>query len=100
MWLNGHPRHDLPLPDWQRGPWQRGHRIHGYWLDGQRMGHVMLSPHGVRPVTYSWAIDATLGRPEVREVSGEERTLQAAKRRVEAAFRRLYSWRFPASRGY
>lgn len=54
----------------------------------------------VRPVTYSWAIDATLGRPEVREVSGAERTLRAAKRRVEAVFRRLYSWRFPASRGY
>ena len=100
MWLDGRPRRDLPLPVWQRGPWRRGHRVHGYWLDGQRMGHVLLSPHGVWPVVYAWAIDATLGRPEVREVSGEERTLRAAKRRVEAAFRRLYSWRFPASRGY
>jgi hypothetical protein len=64
------------------------------------MGHVMLSAHGCDPVVYAWAIDATLARPEVPEVSGEERTLRAAKRRVEAAFRRLYSWRFPASRGY
>ena len=30
MWLNGRPRRDLPLPAWQRGPWQRGHRVHGY----------------------------------------------------------------------
>jgi hypothetical protein len=51
MWLNERPRRDLPLPVWQRGPWQRGHRVHGYWLDGQRMGCVMLSPHGVRPAT-------------------------------------------------
>jgi hypothetical protein len=100
MWLNGQPRRDLPLPVWQRGPWRCGFRVHGYWLDDQRMGHVMLSSRRVRPAVYAWAIDATLGRPEVPEVSGEEQTLRAAKRRVEAVFRRLYSWRFPASRGY
>lgn len=95
MWLDRRPRHDLPLPTWQRG-----HRVHGYWLDGQRMGHVGLSPRGFRPVVYSWAIDAAQGQPEFGVTSGEERRLRAAKRRVEAAFRRLYSWRFPASRGY
>jgi hypothetical protein len=76
MWLDERPRRDLPLPSWQRG-----HRVHGYWLDGALMGHVGLSPRGLPPVDYSWTIDA-------------------AKRRVEAAFRRLYSWRFPASCGY
>ena len=45
---------DLPLPTWQRG-----HRVHGYWLDGQRMGHVGLSPRGLSPVVYGWAIDAS-----------------------------------------
>ena len=55
---------------------------------------------GLPPVVYTWAIDAALGRPEIRDACGEERTLRVAKRRVEAAFRRLYSWRFPASRGY
>ena len=79
MWIVAQPRCDLPLPTWQRG-----HRVHGYWLDGQRMG----------PIVYGWAIDAST------DAWGEERTLRAAKRRVEAAFRRLYSWRFPASRGY
>jgi len=64
------------------------------------MGHVGLSPRGFPPVVYSWAIDAAQGRPEILDACGEERTLRAAKRRVEAAFRRLYSWRFPASRGY
>jgi hypothetical protein len=89
VWIDARPRHDLPLPTWQRG-----HRVHGYWLDGQRMGHVGLSPRGLSPVVYGWAIDAST------DAWGEERTLRAAKRRVEAAFRWLYSWRFPASRGY
>jgi hypothetical protein len=64
------------------------------------MGHVGLSPRGPRPVVYTWAIDAAQGRPEIRDACGEARTLRVTKRRVEAAFRRLYSWRFPTSRGY
>ncbi len=87
-------RQDLPLPIWQRG-----NRVHGYWLDGQRMGHVGLSPRGFPPVTYGWAIDAVAGASDVVVGGhGREATLRAAKRRVEAAFRRLYSWRFSASR--
>ena len=86
MWIDARPRRDLPLP-----AWQHGHRVHGYWLEGQRLGRVGLSPRGLPPVVYRWAIDA------VAVACGEERTLRAAKRRVEAAFRRLYSWRF---RGY
>lgn len=95
MWIDARPRRDLPLPTWQRG-----HRVHGYWLDGQRVGHVGLSSRRFPPVVYSWAIDSAQGRPEIEGACGEEETLRAAKRRVEAAFRRLYSWRFPASRGY
>jgi len=95
MWIDERPRRDLRLPTWQRG-----HRVHGYWLDDQRVGHVALSPRGLPPVVYAWAIDTAQGRPEICDACGEARTLRAAKRRVEAAFRRLYSWRFPASRGY
>lgn len=80
MWIDVPPGGDLSLP-----AWQRGHRVHGYWLDGQRMGYVGLSPRMVRPVIYTWAIDAR------REICGEARTLRAAKRRVEAAFRGLQS---------
>jgi len=65
--------------------------VHGYWLDAQRMGHVGLSPRGYKRV-YSWGVDAD---PKLR---GEEPTLRAAKRRVEAAFRRAYSWMYPESR--
>jgi hypothetical protein len=58
------------------------------------MGHVGLSPRGLSPVVYAWAIDAVQWRSNVRGAFGESRTLRAAKRRVEAAFRRLYSWQF------
>lgn len=89
MDINFNPKQDQPLPVWERGS-----RCHGYWLDKpvQRMGHVGLTPPG-HPVMYSWALDATDDR-------GECTTLRAAKRRVEAMFRKRYSWRFPASRGY
>jgi hypothetical protein len=87
MWIGRCPRRDLPLPTWQRG-----HRVHGYWLDGQRLGHVGLSPRGLRPIVYTWAIDAAQGRSDVHDACGEARTLRTAKRRVEAAFRKLYSW--------
>lgn len=46
----------------------------------------MLSPHEVRPVVYAWTINVTLARPQV----SEERMLWTARRRVEAAFCRLY----------
>lgn len=101
MWFDAPPKVDLPLPIWEHG-----YRCHGYWLDDmgpghrQRMGHVGLSPQIVRPTVYSWAIDATENRDDMTPCRGECTTLRAAKRKVEAAFRKLYSWRFPASRGY
>ncbi len=78
MWVNTRPRRDLLLPTWQRG-----YRVHGYWLYGQRVGHVGLSPRGLPPVVYKWVIDENV------DAWGEEWTLRAAKRRVESAFRRL-----------
>lgn len=86
MWTNATPRKDRSFPIWEHG-----HRVHGYWLDGQRMGHVGLSPRGYKRV-YSWAVDAD------PNLHGEESTLRAAKRRVEVAFRRAYSWMYPESR--
>jgi hypothetical protein len=86
MWLPTKPLVDLPLPKWEHGL-----RSHGYWLGNQRVGFVGLTPPGF-PVVYSWSLD------RVPEEQGECKSLRAAKRRVEAAFRRAYSWRFPASR--
>ena len=87
---------DLPLPQWERG-----YRVHGFWLDNQRMGHVGLSPRGHFPVFYSWALDDPSAIP--RRASdppsvGICLTLPSAKRAVIRAFRHYYSWRFPASR--
>ena len=84
------PKKDLPLP-----VWQHGYRCHGYWLDNNRVGFIGLSPRvGNIPVFYSWSLD------RVPAETGKCSTLRSAKRRVEAAFRKHYSWRFPASRGY
>jgi hypothetical protein len=96
MWIQAQPKIDRPLP-----VWEHGYRCHGYWLEDprQRVGHVGLTPPGY-PLVYSWAIDATEDRDDLSPCRGECTTLRAAKRKVEAAFRELYSWRFPASRGY
>lgn len=96
MFSVARPKRHPPLPTWQRG-----HRVHGYWIGDQRMGHVGLSPRSLPPVVYTWAIDAALNRPEIHaDAAGEAPTLRAAKRRVEAAFRRLYSWRFQGPPGW
>jgi hypothetical protein len=81
MWLSVPSKADLPLPTWRYAL-----SCHGYWLDGQRVGYV------AKGRLYLWALDAT-------DDCGECTTLRAAKRKVEAAFRERYSWRFPVSRG-
>lgn len=88
MFIMPAPKIDMPLP-----VWERGYRCHGYWLGNTRVGHVGLTPRGF-PVVYSWSLDNPTAA-----ASGECATLRATKRRVEAAFRKHYSWRFPASRG-
>lgn len=80
-----HERPDVYLP---RPAWEHGYRAHGYWVGAHRVGLVGLTPPRIRPVTYSWSLDA------VKEEHGECTTLRAAKRRVEAAVRRHYSWMF------
>lgn len=70
--------------------WEHGFRCHGFWSGTDRLGHVGLSPRGF-PVVYTWALD------EVPSETGESFTLRAAKRRVEAAYRRHYSWHHRSS---
>ncbi len=88
------PAVDLPLPKWERG-----YRVHGFWLGNQRMGHVGLPPRGFL-VVYRWALDDASAVPiEASDPpsSGEAKSLRSAKRAVNRAFRHYYSWRFPAS---
>lgn len=62
--------------------WERGIRVHGFWLDNKRVGFVSL-PHGrVGSQGYGWSIG---------NLSGREETLKKAKRRVEAAFKEGHS---------
>lgn len=86
MWLPTKTLVDMSLP-----VWYHGYRCHGYWLDGKRVGFIGLTPPGYCSVTYSWGLDDI-------DDKGECSTLAAAKRRVAAAFKLHYSWRFPASR--
>ena len=98
---------DLPLPIWEHG-----YRVHGFWSRwvgnggrqfNQRMAHVGLTPHGHRPVVYTWALDdlsATPRTPDDPPSSGQAKTLRAAKRSVLRAYRHYYSWCFPKTRGY
>lgn len=82
MYLNVKPAEDLPLPVWRREG-----LFHGYWLDKHHVGWIILWSS-----TYVWCMSNAI------EVNGSTKKLAIAKRRVEAAFRQLYSWRFPASR--
>jgi hypothetical protein len=86
MWIDAPPRKDGPFPAWKRD--EHGH---GYWLNGRLMGHVDRPSRGDKRV-YAWGIEAD------PKLSGEDPTLRAAKRRVEVAFRRAYSWMYPESR--
>jgi hypothetical protein len=60
--------------------WERGYRCHGYWLDGERMGWVGMSPRNrCGSSLYYW--------PYVGDYTalGSYKTLKAAKRAVERA---------------
>lgn len=82
MYVDTKPLEDLPLPTWRRED-----LFHGYYLGKYHVGWIILWRG-----TYVWGMSQAL------EVGGETKKLAMAKRRVEAAFRHLYSWRFPASR--
>lgn len=57
--------------------WERGHRVHGYWLGVKRVASIGLPPH--RTTSYFWELDDSSAR-------GEVSTLREAKRCVEEAF--------------
>ncbi len=92
MWFpNLPPKVDLPLPVWVKYKGPLLARWYDYMLDKAAVGYVALAG---RPCVYLWGLDRT-------NVHNQQcTTLRAAKRKVEAAFREHYSWRFPVSRGY
>lgn len=61
--------------------WERGHRVHGYWLHDILVGRVGLMPRGSKPMEYSWSVELVKGR-----IEGSERTLREAKEQVEFHF--------------
>jgi hypothetical protein len=63
--------------------WERGDRIHGYWLGSQRLGWVALPHRGqsAAKAGYSWGIDA----PGWQSKPGWSPTLSNARRSVEKA---------------
>lgn len=65
-----------------RPRWERGHRCHGYWLDGKRLGVVGYGPgRGAAAESgYTWRTD--LGDWH-RRPDGHASTLEQAKRNVE-----------------
>jgi hypothetical protein len=66
----------------QGAHWQRGYRRHGLWDAAAkvRLGTVGLGPAGWHDGAYRWSATG----PDGRERSGEETSLKAAKRKVEA----------------
>jgi hypothetical protein len=66
--------------------WERGHRVHGYWLGMVRVGWVGL-PQGRGSASkegYGWECDP----PGQTPVTGHADTLKKAKRAVEDEYRR------------
>lgn len=63
--------------------WVQLGRVHAYYIGAQVAGTVTLSPVGVKPTTYTWAID---GRGE----TGTYKGLGNAKRKVELKVFELY----------
>lgn len=84
------------MTDVPRPVWGHGYRRHGYWLGIVRWGFVSLpSPRfGRLPAKdgYGWELTprGIVGHPRPRPGhSGTADTLRAAKRAVEAAYRRF-----------
>lgn len=71
--------------------WERGKRVHGYWIDIIRYGWVGLPPRagdgeGVDKHGYGWAFDPPVITEHEGKCEGNCRTLRQAKRAVEKAF--------------
>jgi len=65
--------------------WEHGYRCHGYWLGLQRVGCVTLPSN--RVLNYKRIYSAYVDTPLPYTALGERRTLPAAKRLVEKAYR-------------
>ena len=63
--------------------WERGYRVHGYWIGNVRIGWVGLPPgRGTwKQLGYGWGLDKPV-------VEGREPSLQKAKQAVEKALAR------------
>lgn len=73
--------------------WEHGYRCHGYWLGTTRWGFVGIGPPGFPPndPPYGWSFDewGLIKQDEhySPDHKGHAKTLRAAKRKVEAAYR-------------
>ena len=66
------PVQELVMPRWERGV-----RVHGFWIENTRVGHVGLGPTG----DHWWELDGT-------QEHGQAFSLRAAKRLVKQAYLR------------
>lgn len=66
--------------------WERGYRVHGYWLGSIRLGMVglPLGREAIAKYGYVWRYD----RDGEEHIEGRAKTLRAAKREVEREYRR------------
>lgn len=62
--------------------WERGYRVHGYWLGMVRVGWVSLPPGRVAEYGYGWGVN----HPSGRFAEGRAPTLKEAKKLVETAY--------------
>lgn len=68
--------------------WERGWRVHGYWLGMLRVGWVGKPPgRNCAKEGYSWHLSC----PDRKEIEGKAATLKQAKKMVERHYRRRQS---------
>jgi hypothetical protein len=66
----------------ERPHWERGYRVHGYWLGTERVGWVSLGPRAVTRAArdgYGWGVVL----PKGKTLEGRAASLRQAKRKVE-----------------
>lgn len=72
--------------DDEKPKWEKGVKVHGYWLGAKRLGWVGLPPgHGTATREgYGWGFE---GSSEVTMTEGHAETLRKAKQAVEHQYR-------------
>lgn len=66
--------------------WERGRRVHGYWIGMNRIGWVGLPQGKIGNQGYGWAFCSPATGVFIE---GREPTLRLAKKEVEAAHKRF-----------